>query len=374
MYEKFTNYFVCPQCHAPLVLLKLFSKNSEEILDGIFGCERSHYYPIIDGIPRLLEIKSLLEFVDNSRLNIFINMYFKDIPVIFVDNIRKQKDACKSVDVNTAGFYADMWRRYDTDFDVYDDREFRRLTGNYLPFKSLKNMSVIDVGSGGGRYVKPLLLAGVEEIICMDLGDAITLAYRKYRHEKRVLCIQADIHRLPFENYFDFVLCIGVLQHLQDSSSGFAQLVKLVNQRGQVFVWVYGNSSIKNILIVLRKACRKLSWAWLWNLSGFFAALRWAASKLPVWLPMFGGYNEGYSFHYFRTNTFDHLSTPIINFFYRDTLVEWLQKANIIKYELIERFPRQANASWIIKAKKCIEISVLLLIAFLGKYYVYCTT
>ncbi len=355
MYEKFANYFICPKCHASLNILKVFSKNSDDILDGILGCEKDHYYPIIDGIPRLLEIKSILRFVDSNRLNIFINKYFKDIPVVFVDNINKQKEIAKSVGINTANFYADMWKRYDTDFDMDDDREFKRLIGNNLEFGLLKNLSAIDVGAGAGRYVKPLLSAGVKEIICMDLGNAITLAYRKYHDDRRVLCIQADIYRLPFENYFDFVLCVGVLQHLPDSSDGFVKLAKLANQHGQLLVWVYGNSPIKNILIVLRKLCRRFPLTWLWNLSGFFASFRWFASKLHVWLPTLGGYNEGYSFHYFRTNTFDHLSAPIIDFFHRDTLVEWLKKTNISEYELIERFPRHANASWIIKARKTLE-------------------
>lgn len=187
MHEKFANYFVCPQCHAPLGLSRTFSKDADVILEGIFGCEGNHFYPVIDGIPRLLEIKSLVEFVDDARLNIFIDKYMEDIPAVFVETIRKEKAACKHADIDTAGFYAKVWRRYDTNFDAYDAREFKRLTADHLPFGSLKNASAIDVGGGGGRYIKPLLSAEVNEVICMDLGNAITLAHRKNRHDKRVL-------------------------------------------------------------------------------------------------------------------------------------------------------------------------------------------
>ena len=60
---------------------------------------------------------------------------------------------------------------------------------------------------------------------------------------------------------------------------------------------------------------------------------------------------RGYKLIYYWTNSFDHLATPIINFFSRQEVESWIKSSSVSQFELIERFPNRPNSSWLILAR-----------------------
>jgi len=344
MHERFRHHFICPACVSEL-RLETFESNGSWVSAGCLACPScGAAYPVIDGLPRIVVPERLGEIVGHDALAGFMTKFASALPpsLVAASTDRPADDSAR-----TARFYAFMWRKYDTRYDSFDAREFDRLTGGSFDFSECRDMSVIDVGAGQGRFAYPLLAAGAKEVVCADLGQAITLANAKFRDEERVLCVQADIFALPFAPRFDISFCIGVLQHLVDPAKGLRAVRNLARPGGRTFLWCYGDSSVKGTLNTLRAIAKPLPIELQWLTAGLLAVARLTSARLRS---LRGGEDPyaGYGLRYLQANTFDHLSTPIINFFTRKELEAMLAGTETQGSKLIERFPGQPNASWVI--------------------------
>jgi SAM-dependent methyltransferase len=96
---------------------------------------------------------------------------------------------------------------------------------------------VLDVGTGSGRHAREAAALGAD-VVAVDVGDAIDIARRNLPGD--VMTIQADLEELPFRPAsFDFVMSIGVLHHLPDTSRALRRLVSLVKPGGHLHVYLY---------------------------------------------------------------------------------------------------------------------------------------
>jgi len=364
MHSKYKNLFVCPECSSKLDMV-VFDSEGCIIIDGLFTCrDNNHFYPIINGIPRFLTLEMIDRVLDKNVFSEYVEKYATRLPRTLVERKSDQdrRDHTSNIQASVAGIYSYLWEKYNTDFDSSDQAEFMRLTGGLLTFNEFKNQSVIDVGSGQGRHITPALAAGVKEIVCVDLGNHISLAHEKHKENTKVLCVQADVYNLPLMADFDLVMNIGVLHHLPDPAKGFDQLVKLAKKGGLIFAWCYGDSTLKKAILLLRRIVNALPAKVIWFVSGIITIPRyfvsWAGKKLRElgfqdladMLPM--SVYENYHFHYLHTNTFDHLATKIINFFKKEDIEMWLANSHINDFKIIERFPNSVATSWVIIAKK----------------------
>lgn len=345
MHERYQEHFICPAC-AQTLRLDVFEAQGSWVQEGCFSCDGcGAAYPVIDGLPRMVGQERLRAVVGQDVFERFVARRGAALP----PSLRGTPQGTGAGDgsTRTARFYAFMWRKYDTRYDAFDSREFERLTGGSFDFGECAKKTIIDVGAGQGRFAYPLLQAGASEVVCSDLGQAITLANAKFRHEERVLCVQADIFALPFAPRFDVSFCIGVLQHLVDPARGLESIHALARPGGRVFVWCYGDSSVKETLTRLRALARPLPVEACWLAAGLLALARLGAARLRR---LAGGDDPyaGYGLRYLQANTFDHLSTPIINFFTRDQLKAMLAPLPAREVRLLERFAGQPNASWVI--------------------------
>ena len=107
MLQKYLSLFVCPVTRSDLRLEKIsvktktFSTGEKEIIhEGILFAEKDWFYPIIDGVPRLL-IESFLDY--ESFLNKHLADYksrkdnlLKTYPELIQDVIKKNSRTKKS--------------------------------------------------------------------------------------------------------------------------------------------------------------------------------------------------------------------------------------------------------------------------------------
>lgn len=170
--------------------LQHLTQNSSEL-----KCESGCCVPIVEGIPR---------FVDSDRY---------------------------------ASAFGRQWKKFrTTQLDSYTgttisrDR-LQRCLGDSLDI--LNGKSVLEVGCGAGRFTEVMLAAGAHVFAC-DLSQAIEANYENCRNlSSYYFGCQADVMELPVAlRSFDFVVCLGVIQHTTSPEETIAALARCVRAGG----------------------------------------------------------------------------------------------------------------------------------------------
>lgn len=95
----------------------------------------------------------------------------------------------------------------------------------------LRGMTILDVGPGAGHFSQPLTAHNT--VIGIDFVPQML----KYAANKGLLPVQGDGLELPFPSAaFDVVICVGVLQHIDQSSSFIKELLRVRKPKGQLFL------------------------------------------------------------------------------------------------------------------------------------------
>jgi SAM-dependent methyltransferase len=203
------DLLACPECLGTLVL---FAEREEsgEVESGTLacaGCPQS--YPIIRFIPRFVPTE------------------------------------------NYASNFGFQWNRFrQTQLDSYSgvpvSRERFFLSTGWTP-EEMARASVLDVGCGAGRFTEVSLASGAR-VVAVDYSSAVDACFANHGSHSRLDVVQANIYHLPFHPaHFQFVYCLGVLQHTPDVRRAFHSLPRQVREGGKLAVDVYPKLSL-NVL------------------------------------------------------------------------------------------------------------------------------
>jgi SAM-dependent methyltransferase len=122
----------------------------------------------------------------------------------------------------------------------------RRCLGGSL--EVLQGRSVLEVGCGAGRFTELMLAAGARVFAC-DLSQAVEANYENCRHWPDYFVCQADARRLPVEPHsFNFVICLGVIQHTPSPEETIAALARYVKPGGTLVIDHYSLEYQQNFL------------------------------------------------------------------------------------------------------------------------------
>jgi len=103
----------------------------------------------------------------------------------------------------------------------------------------LTGQTILEAGSGAGRFTEILVTTGAE-IISIDLSSAVEANRRNNGHNRNLRILQADILDIPVPPLsMDKVLCLGVIQHTPDPKATFHSLAKHVKAGGELVIDVY---------------------------------------------------------------------------------------------------------------------------------------
>jgi 2-polyprenyl-3-methyl-5-hydroxy-6-metoxy-1,4-benzoquinol methylase len=145
-------------------------------------------------------------------------------------------------DESYAGSFGYQWKRFRrVQLDSYNGTEFSHerffsITG-WSP-EELRGKLVLDAGCGSGRFVEVSLECGAN-LVAVDLSEAIEACSENVESHSAFLC-QASLYELPFEKEtFDYVYCIGVIQHTPDPPAAVKALGEMVKPGGQLGLWMY---------------------------------------------------------------------------------------------------------------------------------------
>ena len=158
-----------------------------------------------------------------------------------------------------ASGYGLQWNQFSkTQLDSYTgttvsrDRLARCLGGS---LEVLRGQTVLEVGCGAGRFTELMLAAGARVCAC-DLSNAIEANYENCHHWPEYFVCQADVRQLPFEmQSFNFVVCLGVIQHTPNSEETIAGLTRYLKPGGTLvidhYTYVYPHNALQNLLRAL---------------------------------------------------------------------------------------------------------------------------
>lgn len=102
------------------------------------------------------------------------------------------------------------------------------------PLTALRGKKVLEAGCGSGRFTEILLKYGAR-VYSFDYSNAIDANYENNMPNADLTLFQADIRHIPFHaGFFDFVICLGVLQHTPSTSQSVAELTRVLNVNGTI--------------------------------------------------------------------------------------------------------------------------------------------
>lgn len=195
------DILVCPECRGALALSDAREERGE-IESGSLACGAcARSYPIVRFIPRFV----LAE--------------------------------------NYASNFGFQWNRFrktqlDSHTGVPISRERLFLSSGWTA-EELAGKRVLDVGCGAGRFAEVTLSTGAR-LVAIDYSSAVDACFQNLGSHPRLDVVQADVYRLPFKlGQFDYVYCLGVIQHTPDVKKTFLSLPPQLTEGGRLTVDVY---------------------------------------------------------------------------------------------------------------------------------------
>jgi SAM-dependent methyltransferase len=142
---------------------------------------------------------------------------------------------------NYASAFGRQWNKFQkTQLDSYikfplSQERLKRCLGDDL-WNDLDGKLILEAGCGAGRFTEILLNKGAI-VVSVDLSDAVDSNQRNFPISKNHFICQADINDLPFKNnFFDIVICLGVIQHTRNSEEAINSLYSHVKKDGNLVI------------------------------------------------------------------------------------------------------------------------------------------
>jgi len=145
--------------------------------------------------------------------------------------------------------------------------------------KDLTGKLVLDAGCGSGRFSEIALKLGAS-LIAVDYSSAVEASKQNLSAEDKLI-IQGDLAALPIlDETFDFIYCIGVLQHTSEPAKIVKELLRCLKIGGEITLTFYENSSWHVLWYskyLVRPLTKRLSKALL---------LKVIEKTSPLWFPL----------------------------------------------------------------------------------------
>jgi SAM-dependent methyltransferase len=298
-------YLCCPVSRSPLELDEVVRDPvSHEIISGTLKSFDGRRYQVQDGIPQLA--------------------------LAFKSDIEEQ----------TVHAFGKEWSRYD-DFNSYmgSPELFCEFTG--LSREDIRGRTVLEVGCGGGRWLKVMADLGAREVVGLDFSSAVIQAAKRTAGYPQVHVVRGSALDMPLLPKFDLVVSIGVIHHLADPVLGLKGMAKAVNASHLAAIWVYareGNELYLRLVKPMRWLGPKLPDRLLAATSRVLTGALWChihsvnrlALRFRIPLPMrdYLGMLSRLRFIDVESVVYDQLTPSIARYPTRQEVEQWVQQAD----------------------------------------------
>ena len=145
--------------------------------------------------------------------------------------------------------------------------------------RDLNGKLVLDAGCGSGRFSEIALKLGAS-LIAVDYSTAVEASKQNLSAPDKLI-VQGDLAALPIlDQTFDFIYCIGVLQHTSEPARIVKELLRCLKVGGEITLTFYENSSWHVLWYskyVVRPLTKRLPKAIL---------LKVIEKTSPIWFPL----------------------------------------------------------------------------------------
>lgn len=246
-WEDFVGLLACPACGDNLTLEVLESNGDQGCREGILTCGGgSHWYPVTNGIPRLLLLGPLRP--DDQP---FLHRWKGRIDVASLAS-SSMGGSSKAGLAQVQATFGYKWTRQS--WWGMEGESARLMEQWLLPRYGwvdrkafdcfmTSRYRVLDAGCGLGREALRIARSNAEAtVVGLELSHCIDEALEHARKEglKNLFFVQADLMSPPFRaTAFDFIMSEGVLHHTEDTRAALQALVSLLRPSGQIGFYVY---------------------------------------------------------------------------------------------------------------------------------------
>ena len=329
MKERALEYLVCPESQGSLQL-QVFGNEAGEIIDGLLHSQTGSSYPIIGGVPRILP----------AHLRSHLSADYPEFFARYADRLPTGDAAKDGVQRHTQEAFGYEWT-WAADYDANNFADW--LPESFSAEQLFSGRIGLEVGCGAGRHAERN--SGFsKQHFAVDLSRAVDSAFARTRHLANCHVLQADAFALPFRpGAFDYVYCLGVLQHMHDPPSGFRALAMQPRPGGVLLVNVYqaGRPLTLGTLNMLRGISTRLSNNTLRQISVLAGYLEYGLLIGPwKWLkstnlgrfvrPVVPSRIDEYARYDLKTSIvdwFDRLSCPVKIHYRQQDLLEWYARS-----------------------------------------------
>ena len=145
--------------------------------------------------------------------------------------------------------------------------------------RDLSGKLVLDAGCGSGRFSEIALKLGAS-LIAVDYSSAVEASKQNLSAPDKLI-VQGDLAALPIlDQTFDFIYCIGVLQHTSEPARIVKELLRCLKVGGEITLTFYENSSWHVLWYskyLVRPLTKRLPKALLLNV---------IEKTSPIWFPL----------------------------------------------------------------------------------------
>lgn len=209
-FGQYLHILACPKCKGDLTYQAETTTRSLSCA----ACDKS--YPIINDIPRLLEVDS--ELLGEAKNHWESSPHF-------------QYEA--NNELYSRDYYEEQDRWREEEVDIFRMAEYR--------FDTVKGKVTLDIGCGSGWVVKQSARHGAFSIgVDFTEKAAISTYFALKTYGLTGLAIQADAQHLPIKTgSIDRVYSMGVLHHIPNTELGISEAYRIVKPGGTAMISLY---------------------------------------------------------------------------------------------------------------------------------------
>ena len=147
--------------------------------------------------------------------------------------------------------------------------------------KDLHGKTILEIGSGAGRFTEILLEAGAR-VVSFDLTSATDANWKNNKDKGDLFLFQGDLYKIPLpDEYFDYVFCFGALQHTPDPNLAYKYIFSKLKPGGRISIDYYRSFKWPNVW-----ATPKYIWRPITKRMDINKLLSVIRTYIPLWLPV----------------------------------------------------------------------------------------